>query len=640
MSNVSLYRKYRPNTFEDVVGQENIVKILENAIEKNRISHAYLFNGPRGTGKTSIAKIFAKKTSCICTDDSCEFCLMDYSAGDIADIWEIDAASNNGVDEVRRIVENVSYMPIQMKYKVYIIDEVHMLTKGAFNALLKTLEEPPKHVIFILATTEIHKIPLTIISRCQRFDFKRISEDKLTQRMIDVLNKENISFEIEGLDLIAKLADGGMRDALSLVDKVSIYSKIITKDAVNTALQLVTDENKKVLLDLIISKDMEKVINYWKEILGYGIDENKFIIDMQYFIRDLMLEVVRGQNDSYNIQHLLVYLKLFSELDTKLMYTKNYAIVIEVFLIEMCSQNTSVDTLHDAKVENTIDVNDHLQKLKEQTALLKEEETTIEFKKEEFKNNNIIQNFARDVVEVEFDEVIIEEPKVETKEVIFEKSDFMTPNQIIPGLSQTTKDENDIEEVIVETKEEPNINNQFDLTDFHEEFEAPAYLNKEVVLHDVEPIIEEEHVAPVVVELTEQEKQYNQISVLDVLKTASHENKDRFNKNIIEFKKVLEESRQFGLAKIFDYVTVTAVGENGVVLIIEKSLYETYVSRVKELEAIIYNNNENIGKIFLLEINEWNSKRPMYVEQLKNPKKDDIFDLAQKTFENTIINKI
>ncbi|KAI0989220.1 hypothetical protein GJ496_009054 [Pomphorhynchus laevis] len=458
--------------------------------------------------------------------------------------------------------------------------------------------------------------------------------------MIDVLNKENISFEIEGLDLIAKLADGGMRDALSLVDKVSIYSKIITKDAVNTALQLVTDENKKILLDLIISKDIEKVISYWKEILSYGIDENKFIIDMQYFIRDLMLEVVRGQNGTYNIQHLLVYLKLFSELDTKLMYTKNYAIVIEVFLIEMCSQNTSVDTLHDAKVENTIDVNDHLQKLKEQTALLKEEESTIEFKKEEFKNNNIIQNFARDVVEVEFDEVIIEEPKVETKEVIFEKSDFMTPNQIIPGLSQITKDENDIEEVIVETKEEPNINNQFDLTDIHEEFEAPAYLNKEVVLHDVEPIIEEEHVAPVIEELTEQEKQYNQISVLDVLKTASHENKDRFNKNIIEFKKVLEESRQFGLAKIFDYVTVTAVGENGVVLTIKKSLYETYVSRVNELEAIIYNNNENIGKIFLLEINEWNSKRPMYVEQLKNPKKDDIFDLAQKTFANTIINKI
>ncbi|MGL5021538.1 MAG: hypothetical protein ACRC5R_05915, partial [Mycoplasmatales bacterium] len=387
-------------------------------------------------------------------------------------------------------------------------------------------------------------------------------------------------------------------------------------------------------------KNMEKVISYWKEILSYGIDENKFIIDMQYFIRDLMLEVVRGQNSNYKIQNLLVYLKLFSELDNKLMYTKNYAIVIEVFLIEMCSQNINDDKLYEAKVENTIDVNDHLQKLKEQTALLKNDKATIEFKKEEFRNNSIIEKFARDVVEVQFDEVVIEEPKDETKEVVFVKSDFMTSKQIIPGLSKITKVENDKEEIIVENDEDSNLNNEFDLTYIHEEFDVPAYLKQEMVLNDVEQNLVEEHVVPVIVELTEHEKHYNQISVLDVLKTASHENKDRFNKNIIAFKKTLEESRQFGLAKIFDYVTVIAVGENGVVLTIDKSLYETYVSRVGELEAIIYNNNENIGKIFLLEENEWNSKRPMYIEQLKNPKKDDIFDLAKKTFGNTIINKI
>src|SRR5574344_1048297 len=224
----ALYRKYRPKTFDDVYGQQIVVQTLKNVIKNNKLTHAYLFVGPRGTGKTSIAKIFAKTINCLHPEDglSCEKCdiCISNNSNENVDIIEMDAASNNGVDEIREIRNHITLLPTVSKYKIYIIDEVHMLTTGAFNALLKTLEEPPSHTIFILATTEPHKIPLTILSRCQKFDFTRINNEDICKQVELVAKKENISIEEEAIKEIARLSDGGMRDALSLLDQVSAYT--------------------------------------------------------------------------------------------------------------------------------------------------------------------------------------------------------------------------------------------------------------------------------------------------------------------------------------------------------------------------------------------------------------------------------
>lgn len=235
MAYQALYRKYRPASFDEVVGQKHIVQTLKNAIANQRIAHAYLFCGPRGTGKTSIAKIFARTLNCTGENPpcmECENCKLSLD-GTHPDIIEIDAASNNGVDEVRALIERVNYSPMEGKYKIYIIDEVHMMTSGAFNALLKTIEEPPEHVIFIFATTEPHKVLPTILSRCQRYDFSKVSNHDIQQRLIQICEKENVNADEDALEFIATLADGGMRDALSILDQCIAYEQNhITIDAV------------------------------------------------------------------------------------------------------------------------------------------------------------------------------------------------------------------------------------------------------------------------------------------------------------------------------------------------------------------------------------------------------------------------
>lgn len=293
MSYKALYRTYRPSSFEEVVGQQHIVTTLKNAVKQNKIAHAYLFCGPRGTGKTSIAKLLAKAVNCSDHEhapcNQCESCLA-IQEGNHPDIVEIDAASNNGVDEIRDLIEKVKYSPLQGRYKVYIIDEVHMLSTGAFNALLKTLEEPPSHVIFILATTEPQKVLPTIISRCQRYDFSKVSQSEMIGRIRKILEQEKISCDDEALRLIAQLADGGMRDALSIVDQCIAYAQDnITAADVNEIYGMTTISEKIELLMWIFHRQAQPLLDKIRILSEKGIDIKRLTSDLIEVLKECVI---------------------------------------------------------------------------------------------------------------------------------------------------------------------------------------------------------------------------------------------------------------------------------------------------------------------------------------------------------------
>ena len=289
----AFYRKYRPAAFTDVVGQQHITTTLENAVKSGKTSHAYLFTGSRGTGKTSCAKILSKAVNCLNPQNGnpcneCEIC-RGIDNGSILDIIEIDAASNNGVDNIRDLREEANFTPANAKYRVYIIDEVHMLSIGAFNALLKTLEEPPAHVIFILATTEVHKLPSTILSRCQRFDFKRIPPEEIAGRLKDVAVKENLNLSDDGAMLIARIADGAMRDALSLLDRCSAHEGVIDSAAVADSAGLAGREYIFELCDCIIEKDAAKALETVNRLYNDSCDMERLITELTSHFRNLMI---------------------------------------------------------------------------------------------------------------------------------------------------------------------------------------------------------------------------------------------------------------------------------------------------------------------------------------------------------------
>ena len=293
MAYQALYRKYRPTNFDEVVGQTHIIQTLKNAIVQNRIAHAYLFCGPRGTGKTSIAKIFAKTLNCTNSQDApcgvCENCKM-AANGSHPDIIEIDAASNNGVDEVRNLIDKVKYAPMQGKYKIYIIDEVHMMTSGAFNALLKTIEEPPAHVIFIFATTEPNKVLPTIISRCQRFDFNKVSMHDIKYRLSIVCKNEGIEIDENGLTLIAQLADGGMRDALSILDQCVAYcSSHIDVNDIRKIYGVVTSEDIGKLFYSVYKKDVDSFVKDIQKYSDMGMDIKRLTADFIHMLKDSLI---------------------------------------------------------------------------------------------------------------------------------------------------------------------------------------------------------------------------------------------------------------------------------------------------------------------------------------------------------------
>ena len=362
MAYQALYRKWRPDNFEDVKGQDHIVTTLQNQIKADRIGHAYLFCGTRGTGKTSIAKIFAKAVNCEhpingspCNE--CESCRA-IATGNSMNVIEIDAASNNGVDNIRQIRDEVQYSPTQGKYKVYIIDEVHMLSIGAFNALLKTLEEPPSYVIFILATTEAHKIPVTILSRCQRYDFHRISIETISDRLSQLMQAENINVEDKAIKYIAKAADGSLRDALSLLDQcIAFYlGRDLKYENVLDVLGAVDTQVYAEMLSLITMSDTTAVMELIEKLIMQGRDIGQFVNDFIWYLRNLLLikttddlskveDVIEASKDSIeqlkkdaklvDTDTIMMYIRVLSELANDLKVATQKRIKLEVTLIKL-----------------------------------------------------------------------------------------------------------------------------------------------------------------------------------------------------------------------------------------------------------------------------------------------------------------
>lgn len=457
MSYKALYRSYRPQTFGEVAGQEHIVTTLKNAIKENRISHAYLFAGPRGTGKTTVAKLLAKALNCTSENPPCDQCpnCKAITVGEHPDVIEIDAASNNGVDEVRDLIDKVKYAPINGKYKVYIIDEVHMMSTGAFNALLKTLEEPPAHIVFVLATTEPHKILPTIISRCQRFDFKKVENHDIISRLEYVLKSENKKYELSALESVAKLAEGGMRDALSILEQCLAYNNELTVESVNMVYGLLSMDNKISFIKQLLSKDIKGVLTSLDNMLSGSIDIKRLTFDLVDVLKDIIIYkntqdvsilFVLTQQDVDNLAPYILVEEAFEIIDILIEASSHYSqsldanTYFELAMLKICNRikeenKLAIDNSKAIEQVNILPVKDTAKAIPvvEETDSLPEEVIEDEIIEEEL-NKGVIE------YDPEIEESIPEELKAKADDI----TETVVPEEVAEGTLETVISNSDV----------------------------------------------------------------------------------------------------------------------------------------------------------------------------------------------------
>lgn len=457
MSYKALYRSYRPQTFGEVAGQEHIVTTLKNAIKENRISHAYLFAGPRGTGKTTVAKLLAKALNCTGENPPCDQCpnCKAITVGEHPDVIEIDAASNNGVDEVRDLIDKVKYAPINGKYKVYIIDEVHMMSTGAFNALLKTLEEPPAHIVFVLATTEPHKILPTIISRCQRFDFKKVENHDIISRLEYVLKSENKKYELPALESVAKLAEGGMRDALSILEQCLAYNNELTVESVNMVYGLLSMDNKISFIKQLLSKDIKGVLTSLDNMLSGSIDIKRLTFDLVDVLKDIIIYkntqdvsilFVLTQQDVDNLAPYILVEEAFEIIDILIESSSHYSqsldanTYFELAMLKICNRikeenKLAIDNSKAIEQVNILPVKDTAKAIPvvEETDSLPEEVIEDEIIEEEL-NKGVIE------YDPEIEESIPEELKAKADDI----TETVVPEEVAEGTLETVISNSDV----------------------------------------------------------------------------------------------------------------------------------------------------------------------------------------------------
>ncbi len=647
----NLYRKYRPRNFDQVVGQEVVITTLKNSIINETISHAYLFSGVRGTGKTSIAKIFARAINCqnnqtpLCGD--CEICSEYENVVEIPDIFEIDAASNNGVDEIRKIIENIKYMPLKMKYKVYIIDEVHMLSKGAFNAILKTLEEPPAHAIFILATTEPNKIPVTILSRVQRFDFTRIDDKLMLDHLCNVLAKEQVEYEIDALKLIVRHAAGGLRDALSLLTKVISYERNVSVQNVGISLNLSTSTQSDELLMNIVDHNPEKVSVLFNDLITNGIDEIYLVNDLIVVAKEKLIFDLSGDN-IYSAQYTKIITKLMETL-ANIKMISNSCLYIEITLIDLAIkreqiQKEQVKFAREPKTTQTLSESDKVKLAREKAKQIKQDKKIENQIDNDTQNKNELSNFEENN-NVEINENNQENHKVanDDEAEVVAKLDDLFANKVTEGNQVSTIEEMSVQEDYSEINEQEIKSMQVDQA----HIEDNAHRNKNEIARDKlyenesnDSKITNNVITDNDVVLTEENKSNERITLMDVLFSATKADKKimmQVNNKVID---ELNRNKKYGIAKFFELSVIQAASKTGIVVSIDEQLLATYDRRIDDIQKIYSQTLGSQIEVHLISNRYWQQERGNFIKAVKENCGVSIYEEAVNFFGKELVNKV